>query len=184
MRRANEARASVSEAEVAAFGETLIFGGLAPRIAGSTAPKGSKVFAFMLKKTLGVEAATALLARDDKDEAMDEACGLCRDRLTGALRDVSKLLAAAEGQGGFLGGQTPEPSDINLGGAVYTVKALLDSGLADVDAKMTPELERYLQRWCERDSWVSFRRPAKSLHLVSRKWRARHRRDSSPIPRS
>ena len=49
--RANEARASVSEAEVAAFGETLIFGGLAPRIAGSTAPKGSKVFAFMLKKT-------------------------------------------------------------------------------------------------------------------------------------
>ena len=49
VRRANEARASVSEAEVAAFGETLIFGGLAPRIAGSTHPKGSKVFAFMLK---------------------------------------------------------------------------------------------------------------------------------------
>ena len=73
MRRANEARASVSEAEVAAFGETLIFGGLAPRIAGSTAPKGSKVFAFMLKKTLGVETATALLAREDKDTAMDEA---------------------------------------------------------------------------------------------------------------
>ena len=107
----------------------------------------------MLKKTLGVEAATALLARDDKDEAMDEACGLCRDRLTGALRDVSKLLAAAEGQGGFLGGQTPEPSDINLGGAVYTVKALLDSGLA-ADGKMTPELERYLERWCRRDSWL------------------------------
>ena len=39
----------MSEAEVAAFGETLIFGGLAPRIAGSTHPKGSKVFAFMLK---------------------------------------------------------------------------------------------------------------------------------------
>ena len=51
VRRANEARASVSEADVAAFGETLIFGGLAPRIAGSTHPKGSKVFAFMLKKT-------------------------------------------------------------------------------------------------------------------------------------
>ena len=185
MRLANKARSSVSEAEVAAFGETLIFGGLAPRIAGSTAPKGSKVFAFMLKKTLGVEAATALLARDDKDEAMDEACGLCRDRLTGALRDVSKLLAAAEGQGGFLGGQTPDPSDINLGGAVYTVKALLDSGLA-ADGKMTPELERYLERWCRRDSWVGFRRPAEGLHLVSRRWRARirHRRDPSPIPRS
>ena len=83
MRRANEARASVSEAEVAAFGETLIFGGLAPRIAGSTHPKGSKVFAFMLKKTLGVETATALLARDDKDTAMDEARVLCRDRLKG-----------------------------------------------------------------------------------------------------
>ena len=125
-----------------------------------------------------------MLARDDKDKAMDEARVLCRDRLKQALQEVSKLLAAAEKQGGFLGGKTPDPSDINLGGAVYTVKALLDSRLADVDAKMTPELERYLQRWCERDSWVSFRRPAKSLHLVSRKWRARQRRDSSPIPRS
>jgi len=183
VRRANEARASVSEAEVATFGETLIFGGLAPRIAGSTHPKGSKVFAFMLKKTLGVERATALLARDDKDKAMDEARVLCRDRLKQALKEVSKLLAAAEGQGGFLGLQDPDPSDINLGGAVYTVKALLDSGLADVDAKMPPELERYLERWCRRDSWVGFRRPAKGLHLVSRRWRARHRRDSSPIPR-
>ena len=165
MRRANEARASVSEAEVAAFGEALIFGGLAPRIAGSTAPKGSKVAAFMLKKTLGVETATALLARSDKDKAMDEArCG-CRDKLRGALRDVSKLLAAAEKQGGFLGGKTPDPSDINLGGAVYTVKALLDSGLADVDARMPPELERYLERWCRRDSWVGFRRPAKAFIL-------------------
>ena len=43
-------------------------------IAGSTASeKGSKVFAFMLKKTLGVDTATALLARDDEDKAMDEA---------------------------------------------------------------------------------------------------------------
>ena len=186
MRLANEARASVSEAEVAAFGETLIFGGLAPRIAGSTAPKGSKVFAFMLKKTLGVETATALLARDDKGKAMDEARGLCRDRLKVALRDVSKLLADAERQGGFLGGKAPDPSDINLGGAVYTVKALIDSGLADVNARMTPELERYLERWCRRDSWVGFRRPAEGLHLVSRRWRARirHRRDPSPIPRS
>ena len=173
----------MSEAEVAAFGETLIFGGLAPRIAGSTAPKGSKVFAFMLKKTLGVEAATALLAREDKDKAMDEARVLCRDRLRGALQEVSKLLAAAERQGGYLGGKNPDPSDINLGGAVYTVKALIDSGLA-ADAKMTPELERYLERWCRRDSWVGFRRPAEGLHLVSRRWRARHRRDSSPIPRS
>ena len=144
----------MSEAEVAAFGETLIFGGLAPRIAGSTAPKGSKVFAFMLKKTLGVEAATALLARNDKDKAMNEARVLCRDRLKVALRDVSKLLAAAERQGGFLGGKNPDPSDINLGGAVYTVKALLDSGLADGDARMPPELERYLERWCRRDSWL------------------------------
>ena len=85
---------------------------------------------------------------------MDEARVLCRDRLTGALRDVSKLLVDAEGRGGFLGGQDPDPSDINLGGAVYTVKALLDSGLAAVDAKMTPELERYLERWCRRDSWL------------------------------
>ncbi len=108
----------MSEAEVAAFGETLIFGGLAPRIAGSTHPKGSKVFAFMLKKSLGVETATALLARDDKDKAMDEARVLCRDRLKQALQEVSKFLAAAEGQGGFLGGQNPDPSDINLGGAV------------------------------------------------------------------
>ena len=84
---------------------------------------------------------------------MDEARVLCRDRLTGALQEVSKLLAAAERQGGFLGGQTPDPSDINLGGAVYTVKALLDSGLA-ADGKMTPELERYLERWCLRDSWL------------------------------
>ena len=37
---------------------------------------------------------------------------------------------------------------------MYTVKALLDSRLADVDAKMTPELERYLERWCRRDSWL------------------------------
>ena len=85
---------------------------------------------------------------------MDEARGLCRDRLKVALRDVSKLLAAAERQGGFLGGQTPDPSDINLGGAVYTVKALLDSHLADVDARMPRELERYLERWCRRDSWL------------------------------
>ena len=85
---------------------------------------------------------------------MDEARVLCRDRLKVALRDVSKLLAAAEGQGGFLGGKTPDPSDINLGGAVYTVKALLDSGLADVDARMPRELERYLERWCRRDSWL------------------------------
>ena len=102
---------------------------------------------------MGVETATALLARDDKDKAMEEARVLCRDRLTGALRDVLKLLAAAERQGGFLGGKSPDPSDINLGGAVYTVKALLDSGLADVNAKMPPELERYLERWCRRDSW-------------------------------
>ena len=115
---------------------------------------------------------------------MDEARVLCRDRLTGALRDVSKLLVDAEGRGGFLGGQDPDPSDINLGGAVYTVKALLDSGLADVNARMTPALERYLERWCRRDSWVGVRRPAKGLHLFSRQWRARHRRDSSPIPRS
>ena len=176
----------MSEAEVAAFGETLIFGGLAPRIAGSTHPKGSKVFAFMLKKTLGVETATTLLARDDTATAMEEARSGCRDKLKVALRDVSKLLAAAERQGGFLGGKNPDPSDINLGGAVYTVKALLESGLADVDARMTPELERYLERWCRRDSWVGVRRPAKGLHLVSRRWRARirHRRDSSPIPRS
>ena len=108
----------------------------------------------MLKKTLGVETATALLAREDKDKAMDEARVLCRDRLKRALRDVSKLLAAAGGHGGFLGGKTPDPADINLGGAVYTVKALLDSGLADSNAKMTPELERYLERWCRRDSWL------------------------------
>ena len=95
-----------------------------------------------------------MLAREDNDKAMDEARALCRDRLKGALRDVSKLLAAAERQGGYLGGKVPDPSDINLGGAVYTVKALLDSGLADVDAKMTPELERYLERWCRRDSWL------------------------------
>ena len=95
-----------------------------------------------------------MLAREDKDKAMDEARGLCRDRLKVALRDVSKLLGAAERQGGFLGGKAPDPSDINLGGAVYTVKALLDSNLADVDAKMTPELERYLERWCRRDSWL------------------------------
>ena len=36
---------------------------------------------------------------------------------------------------------------------MYTVKALLDSGLADVDARMPRELERYLERWCRRDSW-------------------------------
>ena len=139
---------------MAAFGETLIFGGLAPRIAGSTHPKGSKVFAFMLKKSLGVERATALLARDDAATAMEEARSGCREQFKGALRDVSKLLAAAEKRGGFLGGQDPDPSDINLGGAVYTVKALLDSGLADVNARMTPELERYLERWCRRDSWL------------------------------
>ena len=85
---------------------------------------------------------------------MDEARSACRSRLVDALRDVSKLLAAAERQGGFLGGKIPDPSDINLGGAVYTVKALLDSGLADVDARMPPELERYLERWCRRDSWL------------------------------
>ena len=85
---------------------------------------------------------------------MEEARVLCRDRLKLALRDVSKLLAAAERQGGFLGGKAPDPSDINLGGAVYTVKALIDSGLA-ADGKMTPELERYLERWCRRDSWLT-----------------------------
>ena len=85
---------------------------------------------------------------------MEEARSGCRDKLKVALRDVSKLLAAAERQGGFLGGKIPDPSDINLGGAVYTVKALLDSGLADVDAKMPPALERYLERWCRRDSWL------------------------------
>ena len=85
---------------------------------------------------------------------MDEARVLCRDRLKGALQEVSKLLKTAERQGGFLGGRKPDPSDINLGGAVYTVKALLDSGLADVDARMPPELERYLERWCRRDSWL------------------------------
>ena len=84
---------------------------------------------------------------------MDEARSACRSRLVDALRDVSKLLAAAERRGGFLGGKSPDPSDINLGGAVYTVKALLDSGLA-ADGKMTPELERYLERWCRRDSWL------------------------------
>ena len=113
----------MSEAEVAAFGETLIFGGLAPRIAGSTHPKGSKVFAFMLKKTLGVETATALLARDDKDKAMDEARVLCRDRLKQALQEVSNLLAAAEGQGGFLGGKAPDPSDTTSRGNVRAPEA-------------------------------------------------------------
>ena len=37
---------------------------------------------------------------------------------------------------------------------MYTVKALLDSGLADSNAKMPRELERYLERWCRRDSWL------------------------------
>ena len=110
---------------------------------------------------------------------MDEARVLCQSRLIDALRDVSKLLAAAEKQGGYLGGKAPDPSDINLGGAVYTVKALLDSGLADVDAQMTPELERYLERWCRRDSWVGFRRPTRGLHLVSRRWRARYAIDAT-----
>ena len=94
---------------------------------------------------------------------MDEARGLCRDRLKVALQDVSKLLAAAERQEVFLAAK-PDPSDINLGGAVYTVKALLDSGLA-ANARMTPELERYLERWCGRDSWVGFRRPAEAFIL-------------------
>ena len=95
-----------------------------------------------------------MLARDEKDKAMDEARVLCQSRLIDALRDVSKLLAAAEKQGGYLGGKAPDPSDINLGGAVYTVKALLDSGLATVPPRMPPELERYLERWCRRDSWL------------------------------
>ena len=34
------------------------------------------------------------------------------------------------------------------------MKALLDSRLADTDAHMPPELERYLERWCRRDSWL------------------------------
>ena len=85
---------------------------------------------------------------------MDEARVLCQSRLIDALRDVSKLLAAAEKQGGFLGGKAPDPSDINLGGAVYTVKALIDSGLASMPPHMPPELERYLVRWCRRDSWL------------------------------
>ena len=85
---------------------------------------------------------------------MDEARVLCQSRLIDALRDVSKLLADAEGRGGYLGGKAPDPSDINLGGAVYTVKALLGSGLAAVDARMPRELERYLERWCRRDSWL------------------------------
>ena len=118
----------------------------------------------MLKKTLGVEAATALLAREDKDKAMDEARVLCRDRLRGALQEVSKLLAAAERQGGYLGGKNPDPSDINLGGAVYTVKALIDSGLA-ADAKMTPELERYLERWCRRTRGLASGVPRRAFIL-------------------
>lgn len=165
VRKANEARASMSEAEVASFGETLIFGGLAPRIAGSSHPKGSKVSAFMLKKTLGVEKATELLVREDKENAMDEARSACRERFKGALHDVAKLLAGAVGRG-FLGGKNPDPSDINLGGAVYTVKALLDSGLADVEASMPPELERYLERWCRRDSWMKIYGTGQTFNAV------------------
>ena len=159
--RANEARSPVEEAYVASLGEALIFGGLAPRIAGSTAPKGSKVFAFMLKKTLGVEVATALLERTDVKEAMEEARSACRARLLAAIAEVSSLLVDCEARGGFLGGDRPDPSDINLGGSVYTLKSLLESGLADVpDAAVglaafgAESLDRYLDRWTARPSWI------------------------------
>ena len=111
VRLANEALASVSEAEVAAFGETLIFGGLAPRIAGSTHPKGSKVAAFMLNqmKTTAwrVEQATAghCSSATTSDKAMDEARGLLpRPTQAGAARRIQNVGRCGETRR-FLGGQ-------------------------------------------------------------------------------
>ena len=171
--RANEVRSPVREEEVISLGEALIFGGLAPRIAGTAAAKGSKVFAFMLKKTLGVEAATALLERADTAAAMEEARAACRARLLAAIAEVSTLLEAAEARGGFLGGDTPDPCDINLGGTVYTVKSLLESGLADVPnatgglaALGAQSLERYLLRWVQRKSWLQVFGSAEPFNAV------------------
>ena len=171
--RANEVRSPVREEEVIRLGEALIFGGLAPRIAGTAAAKGAKVFAFMLKKTLGVEAATALLERTDTAAAMEEARSACRARLLSAIAEVSTLLEAAEARGGFLGGDTPDPCDINLGGTVYTVKSLLESGLADVPnatgglaALGAQSLERYLLRWVQRKSWLQVFGSAEPFNAV------------------
>ena len=171
--RANEVRSPVREEEVIRLGEALIFGGLAPRIAGTAAAKGAKVFAFMLKKTLGVEAATALLERTDTAAAMEEARSACRARLLSAIAEASTLLEAAEARGGFLGGDTPDPCDINLGGTVYTVKSLLESGLADVPnatgglaALGAQSLERYLLRWVQRKSWLQVFGSAEPFNAV------------------
>ena len=86
---------------------------------------------------------------------------------------MSTLLEAAEARGGFLGGDTPDPCDINLGGTVYTVKSLLESGLADVPnatgglaARGAQSLERYLLRWVQRKSWLQVFGSAEPFNAV------------------
>ena len=176
VRRANEARASVSEAEVAAFGETLIFGGSRR---GSPARRRRKVPKFLpsCSKTLGVETATALLARAIRTRRWTRLGPAAGTNSRGRYA-ACQAWPRAEGQGGFLGGKAPDPSDINLGGAVYTVKALIDSGLAD--STRGCQGSSNVTVWCRGTvGWLpASRRP----YLVSRRWRARHRRDSSPIP--
>ena len=105
---------------------------------------------------------------------MEEARAACRARLLSAISEVSTLLEAAEARGGFLGGDTPDPCDINLGGTVYTVKSLLESGLADVPnatgglaALGAQSLERYLLRWVQRKSWLQVFGSAEPFNAVS-----------------
>ena len=163
-------KSKTSEDAVAKMAEPLIFGGLAPRMLGTREPRGRKILAFMLKKTLGEEEVKTMALTDDDgakpDVNADDVREACRTAVRKAISRCVTVLVACEarGDGGFLApGSDPDPCDFILAGAVHTAKSLLESGLADVSPggpygfsaySNGKVIERYLRRWCVRPSWT------------------------------
>ena len=166
--RANELRSPISEKAVHDLGEVLLLGSVAPRIVGTREESGVGLASFCLSHAIRDEkAAAGLLERIRTGEgaaytaAVQEATHACHASLHATLNELSTLLTAAEARGGFLGGDAPDPADCVLMTALWGVKALFESGLADLPhalggfkAMGHPALEDYVQRWCKRRSWA------------------------------
>jgi len=172
--KASVSRATIAEQEITKLAESMIFGGLAPRMVGTKETRGGKILAFMLKKTLGTEEAERILSGESDEESIKQ---LCRDAMRDAIVTTSKLLEQCEekSHGGFLApGGTPDPSDFTLGGAVAVAKSLLESGLADIhggtdgfQAFQAQAIDRYLDRWTERASWQKTYGPYGSVNTCN-----------------
>jgi hypothetical protein len=93
-------KSKTSEDAVAKMAEPLIFGGLAPRMLGTREPRGRKILAFMLKKTLGEEEVKTMALTDDDgakpDVNADDVREACRTAVRKAISRCVTVLVACE----------------------------------------------------------------------------------------